>query len=112
MRRGVQRRRLAVQAAAPTCSWYRYSAKGIGANMATVTKEKLSGSTDARGIKIVAIASAGTTIHTAHATAMDEIYLWAYNSDTTVSRLLTIQFGGTTSVDDDIKASIPPQQGL
>lgn len=79
--------------------------------MATYTKEFLSGSSNGRGIKVVATASAGTTIHTAHATDKDEIWLFAYNSDTT-ARLLTIQFGGTTSVDDDIKISIPAQSGL
>jgi hypothetical protein len=79
--------------------------------MATFSKEKLSGSTDGRGIKVVATASSGTTIHTAHATSLDEVWLYGYNSDT-VSRLLTIQFGGTTSVDDDIKVTLPSQTGL
>lgn len=78
-------------------------------------KRKLTGSTDGRGIKVVATGSAGTTIHTAVAGTTtgtyDEIWLWAYNSDT-VERLLTIQFGGTSTPDDDIKVSIPPQQGL
>ncbi len=82
--------------------------------MATFSKIKLSGSTDGRGIKVVATASSGTTIHTATAsttTGWDEVWLWAYNSDT-VTRLLTIQQGGTTSPDDDIKVTIPPQAGL
>jgi hypothetical protein len=82
--------------------------------MATFTKIKLSGSTDGRGIKVVATTSPGTTIHTATSsttTGWDEVWLYAYNSDT-VSRLLTIQQGGTTSPDDDIKVTIPPQSGL
>lgn len=83
--------------------------------MATAVKRKLSGSTDGRGIKVVATSSAGTTIHTSvsgtTAGTYDEIWLWAYNSDT-VDRLLTIQFGGTTSPDDDIKVTIPAQSGL
>ena len=41
--------------------------------MATFTKLKLSGSTDGKAIKVVQTATAGTTIHTAHATALDEI---------------------------------------
>lgn len=79
--------------------------------MSVYTKAKLSGSTDGRGKKIAATASAGDTIHTADATALDEIWLFAYNSDGS-SRLLTIQWGGTTSVDDDIKVSVPSQSGL
>lgn len=79
--------------------------------MATYSKIKLSGSTDGRGVKVAATASAGTTIHTAHATDLDEVWLYAYNSDT-VSIALTIQHGGTSTPDDDIKVTIPAQQGL
>lgn len=79
--------------------------------MATFTKVKLSGSTDGRGIKVVATSSSGTTIHTADATALDEVWLYAYNSDS-VPRLLTVQFGGTTTPDDDIKLTLAPQSGL
>jgi hypothetical protein len=75
-----------------------------------ITKEYLSASTTGKQIKVVATASAGTTIHTADATAKDEIWLYAYNSDT-VTRLLTIQWGGTTSPDDDLKVPIPSQSG-
>jgi hypothetical protein len=83
--------------------------------VAQVGKRKLSASTDGRNIKVAATASAGTTIHTAQSGTtpgmFDEIWLWAYNSDT-VSRLLTVQWGNTTAVDDDIKLSIPSQEGL
>lgn len=79
--------------------------------MATYTREKLSASTNGRGIKVAATASTGTTIHTTGTAAKDEIWLYAYNSATT-PQLLTIQFGGTTSVDDDIKLNIPSQSGL
>lgn len=82
--------------------------------MATAVKRKLSGSTDGRGIKVAATASLGTTIHTAvagtTAGTFDEIWIKAYNSDS-VTRLLTIEFGGTTAPDDNIKKSIPPQFG-
>lgn len=82
--------------------------------MATFVKRKLSGSTDGRGIKVAATASAGTTIHTAvagtTAGTFDEIWLWAYNSDT-VDRLLTIEFGGTTAPDDNIKVTVASQSG-
>lgn len=83
--------------------------------MATAVKRKLSGSTDGRGIKVVATASAGTTIHTAvagtTAGTFDEIWLYAYNSDS-VARLLTIEFGGTTAPDDNIKVMLEAQSGL
>lgn len=81
--------------------------------MATYSKITFSGATDGTPIKVVATASTGTTIHTTgiSATVFDEIWLYAYNSDT-AARLLTIQYGGTTAVDDDIKITIPPQSGL
>ena len=79
--------------------------------MAAYSKLKLSGSTDGRGIKVVATATLGTTIHTAHATALDELWLWAVNSDTT-DRKLTIEFGGATSPDDLIEVTIPAEAGL
>jgi len=78
----------------------------------SITKLKLSGSTDGRMVKVAATgATAGTTIHTAHSTSLDEVWLWAVNSDTT-ARKLTIEFGGTSSPDDLIEVSIPPEGGL
>jgi len=79
--------------------------------MATFTKVILSGSTDGRPIKVVATATAGTLIHTAHATAIDEIYLYACNTST-AAILLTIEFGGVTSPDDLIEFNIPAESGL
>lgn len=79
--------------------------------MATYAKNFLSASDNGRGIKVVATASAGTQIHAAHATAKDEIWLWATNTDT-VDRDLTIQYGGTTSPDDNIKHTIPAGQQI
>lgn len=84
--------------------------------MANFKKRKLSASTDGRGVKVVATASAGTTIHTAGTTvttagAFDEVWLWAVNSSASYV-LLTVQFGGTTSPDDSIAYSVPPQDGL
>lgn len=83
--------------------------------MATAVKRKLSGSTNGRGIKVVATATAGTTIHTAvsgtTAGTYDEIWLYAYNSDTSV-RTLTIEFGGVTAPDDNIVVTLQSQSGL
>lgn len=79
--------------------------------MDNFTKLKLSGSTDGRGIKVAATATAGTTIHTAHATDIDEIWLYAYNHHTADVNL-TIEFGGTSSPDDLIQVSVPFKSGL
>lgn len=81
--------------------------------MAAYTKVLLSGSTNGKNIKVAATATPGTTIHTAvtGTTSMDEIWLWAVNSDTT-NRKLTIEFGGTTSPDDLIELTVPAESGL
>ena len=79
--------------------------------MATFSKIQLSGGTTGKNIKVVATATLGTTIHTAHATAIDEIWLWAVNSDTNNIKL-TIEFGGTTSPDDLIELTIPAESGM
>lgn len=79
----------------------------------TVDRIPLSGSTNGRGIKVAATASAGDTIHTAQSgtSTSDVITLYAYNSSASAVNL-TLQWGGTTSVDDDIKLSIPATSGL
>ena len=79
--------------------------------MATYTKVKLSGSTDGKMVKVAATATLGTTIHTAHATSLDEVWLYAVNSDST-ARKLTIEFGGATSPDCLIEQTIQPESGL
>jgi hypothetical protein len=72
------------------------------------TREPLSASTHGRGIKIAATATPGTTIHTGQAstTLVDVVTLYAYNSDT-VTRRLTLEWGGTTSPDDHMVFDIP-----
>jgi hypothetical protein len=79
--------------------------------MATYTKVQLSGGTTGKNVKVVATATAGTLIHTAHATSIDEIWLWCVNSDT-VDRKLTIEFGGVAAPDDLIEVTIPAEDGL
>lgn len=65
--------------------------------MATFTAVVLSGSTNGLPIPVVAVATAGTLIHTAitGTTAFDEIYLWVSNVTGLVATL-TIEFGGVT----------------
>ena len=80
--------------------------------MATYSKQLLSGSTNGKQIKVVATSSSGTLIHTAVSgtTGLDEVWLYAMNTDTT-SRKLTIQWGGTASPDDLIELTIPAESG-
>lgn len=56
---------------------------------------------------------AGTTIHATGTSSsiIDEVWLYAYNSSNGPATL-TIQHGGTTYVDNDIKIDIPPTSGL
>lgn len=76
-----------------------------------IERRILSGSTDGRPVKVAATATAGTTIHTAHATSIDEVWLWAVNTDTT-ARKLTVELGGTSAPDDLIEVTIPAEGGL
>lgn len=80
----------------------------------TVNKNKLSGSTNGKGIKVVATASTGTTIHTAvastSATVWDEIWLYAYNGHTD-DVVLTIEWGETTVPDGNIIINVPKKAG-
>ena len=82
--------------------------------MATFTKQKLSGSTDGKGVKITSnTAGSGTSVHTAVSgtSDFDEVWLYAYNSDS-ASVNVTVEYGGTTSPDNTITQSVPAQSGL
>ena len=81
--------------------------------MASFAKTTLSGSTDGRAVKVVATASAGTTIHTGSSTATtyDEIWLYAQNTSAADVKL-TLEWGGTTSPDDLIEVTITTEAGL
>jgi hypothetical protein len=73
-------------------------------------RRPLTGSVNGRGVKVAAIATPGTTIHTAQssATLVDVLTLYAYNSDVQ-GRTLTIEFGGVTAPDDNIVVDLPPK---
>lgn len=79
--------------------------------MATYTKLKLSGSTDGKAIKVTQTATAGDTIHTAHAIDLDEIWIWAVNSSTSDVKL-TLEWGEATAPDGNIEVTIPAEEGL
>jgi hypothetical protein len=81
----------------------------------SVFKRKLSGSTDGKPIKVAAVATAGTAIHTAQAGTTegnyDEIWLYAFNSHT-AAMVLTIEFGGASAPDQNIVQTLDPRSGL
>lgn len=81
--------------------------------MATYGKQFLSGSTNGKLIKVAATSTPGTTIHTAVSgtSNIDEVFIYAVNSDTT-ARKLTIEWGGVTSPDDTIEYTVAAEDGL
>ena len=81
--------------------------------MATFTKVLLSGSTQGKPIKVVQTATLGTTIHATGTSSsiIDEVWLYAYNSSTGPI-VLTVEFGGASVPDQNIKIDIPPTSGL
>ena len=72
-----------------------------------------SGSTSGRPIKVAATTTPGTLLHTAVAgTAdVDEVYVYAVNSDAAAIKL-TIELGGVTAPDDLVEFTVPPEDGL
>ena len=81
--------------------------------MATFTKTQLSGGSQGKPIKVAATASTGTTIHATgtSSSVIDEVWLYAYNSSTGPVTL-TIEYGGTTAPDQNIKIDVPATSGL
>ena len=84
--------------------------------MATFTKQKLSGSTDGKAIKLTGNDSAGAvTVHTAVAGTtvgtFDEIWLYANNTSATAVKL-TIEWGTDTAADGNIEVTVLPEAGL
>lgn len=79
--------------------------------MTTFSKVKLSESTDGLPVKVVATATAGTTIHTAHATALDEVWVYAYNGHT-ADVVLTLEYGGASVPDQNLIYTVTSKSGL
>lgn len=75
--------------------------------MASYSKQLLSGSTNGKGIKVAATATAGTTIHTAVAgtSSIDEIWLYANNTSSSAVKL-TLEWGEATAPDGNIEINI------
>ena len=84
--------------------------------MATFTKQKLSGSTDGKAIKLTGTDSAGAvTVHTAVAGTtvgtFDEIWLYANNTSASAVKL-TVEWGTATAADGNIELTIAAEAGL
>ncbi len=80
--------------------------------MAVYSAAILSESTTGRGIKVAATSGggSGTAIHTVPSSVIDEVYLWAVNTDST-ARKLSLELGGTTGPDDLLELTIQPEDG-
>jgi hypothetical protein len=78
-----------------------------------VSRIPLSGSTQGKGIKIAAIATPGTMLHTTGTSVaiLDVVWLYLTNSDTS-ARKVTIEWGGVAVPDDNIEVTIPAEGGL
>lgn len=81
--------------------------------MATYEKFILSASASGRAIKLVAIVTPGTLIHTAPVgvATLDEVWLWMVNNHTS-NVDVALEWGGVTSPDDLIQFSLAFKQGL
>jgi len=78
----------------------------IGAANQTVTKQIFSGRANGLLVKPTATSSPGTVIHTAHASALDEI--WAYaNNYTASNKEITVEWGNTSFKQTIISESGP-----
>ena len=68
--------------------------------MAVGSKRSFSASSNGRLIRLEAIATPGTLIHTTPTNGVrDVIHLWAQVLATATERMLTIEFGGTATLD-------------
>ena len=77
-----------------------------------VSRIPLSGSTQGKGIKIAAIATPGTMLHTTgnSVAILDTVWLYMTNSDTTAKKI-TIEWGAAAVPDDNIELMIPAEAG-
>ena len=78
--------------------------------MATYSKVKLSGASDGLNNKIAATSSAGDTVHTAHASALDEIWLYACNTSGSDVKL-SVEWGATSDDERLTEVTIGAEAG-
>ena len=81
--------------------------------MATYAKQLLSGSTNGKGILVVATSTAGTTIHTSVSgtSDMDELWIYAVNAHSADIKL-TLEWGEATEPTGNIEITVPTEAGL
>lgn len=78
----------------------------------TYTKQMLSQSVNGRQIKVGAVASPGTLIHTAVAGSVNMDEVWIYiNNNGNSDLACTIEWGGSSNPDDLKQMAIPAKQG-
>ena len=78
--------------------------------MATYSKVKLSGASNGLNNKIAATSSAGDTVHTAHASALDEVWLYACNTSGSDVKL-TVEWGATSDDERLTEVTITAEAG-
>ena len=78
--------------------------------MATYTKVALSGASNGLNNKVAATSSAGDTVHTAHASATDEVWLYACNTSAADVKL-TIEWGATSDDERLTEITITAEAG-
>ena len=78
--------------------------------MATYSKVALSGASNGLNNKVAATSSAGDTVHTAHASALDEIWLYACNTSTSDVKL-SIEWGATSDDERLTEVTIGAEAG-
>jgi hypothetical protein len=84
--------------------------------VATFTKNKLSGSTDGKAVKVTGTSSGATvTVHTAvagtTAGVFDEIWIYANNTSATTVKL-TLEWGTSSASDGNIEINVAGESGL
>lgn len=80
--------------------------------MATFSKNKLSSSSNGRGILVTATSTPGTLIHTSASASGSYDEVWVYAANTSTSDVkLTLEYGGT-STSDLIEITLQGESGL
>jgi hypothetical protein len=82
--------------------------------MASYTKNKLSGSTNGRAIRVSGTGTgSAVTVHQAvtGSTDWDEVWVYANNTSGTATKL-TLEWGTTTAIDGNIELTISAESGL
>ena len=79
--------------------------------MATFSAVIASGSTNGRQILIAATATAGTLLHTCHATDIDEVTVTLSLPTHSAAVVATLEVGGVTSPNDLTVVTVPLKAG-